>query len=231
MKNQHDYYTMEANKKTSGKQAGGEAGVMPMDHEKMQKDHDAHSGMSEHDHHAMMIADFKKRFYVVLALTIPVMLLSMQIQQWLHLDVSFTGSSYLLFALASAVFVYGGWPFLTGWMGEMKAINPGMMTLIDFAITVAYAYSTATVFGLKGMDFFWELDALILIMLLGHWIEMRSVMGTVPLDPQHQQRHQRRAAPDQDADQVKPDDPSFRYLVLNAGQLFRAVRQSLDLEP
>ncbi|MES2278676.1 MAG: copper-translocating P-type ATPase [Bacteroidota bacterium] len=148
-----------------------------MDHSKMHKGHDAHMGMSEHDHHAMMIADFKKRFYVVLVLTIPVMLLSMQIQQWLHLDINFSGSSYLLFALASVVFVYGGWPFLSGWMSEMKAKNPGMMTLIGFAITVAYAYSAATVFGLKGMDFFWELATLILIMLLGHWIEMRSVMG------------------------------------------------------
>ncbi|GAC1313666.1 MAG: heavy metal translocating P-type ATPase [Mucilaginibacter sp.] len=148
-----------------------------MDHSKMKHGSDPHMGMSEHDHHAMMIADFKKRFYVVLILTIPVMLLSMQIQQWLHLEINFNGSSYLLFALASVVFIYGGWPFLSGWMSEMKAKNPGMMTLIGFAITVAYAYSAATVFGLKGMDFFWELATLILIMLLGHWIEMRSVMG------------------------------------------------------
>src|SRR5476651_486115 len=148
-----------------------------MDHSKMHQGRDAHRGMSEHDHHAMMIADFKKRFYVVLVLTLPVMLLSMQIQQWLHLDLRFTGSSYLLFALASVVFVYGGWPFLSGWLSEMKAKNPGMMTLIGFAITVAYAYSAATVFGLTGLDFFWELDTLIGIMLLGHWIEMRSVMG------------------------------------------------------
>ena len=156
-----------------------EMGKMPagMDHSKMQHGSNPAMGMSGHDHHAMMIADFKKRFYVVLALTIPVMLLSMQIQQWLHLDISFPGSSYLLFALASIVFVYGGWPFLTGWLSEMKAKNPGMMTLIGFAITVAYTYSAATVFGLKGMDFFWELDTLILIMLLGHWIEMKSVAG------------------------------------------------------
>jgi Cu2+-exporting ATPase len=143
----------------------------------MHPGHDAHMSMTEHDHHAMMIADFKKRFYVVLILTLPVMLLSMQIQQWLHLDLRFSGSGYLLFALASVIFVYGGWPFLSGWLAEMKTGNPGMMTLIGFAITVAYAYSTATVFGLTGMDFFWELATLILIMLLGHWIEMRSVMG------------------------------------------------------
>lgn len=143
----------------------------------MQHGHDVHKGMSEHDHHAMMIADFKKRFYVVLLLTIPIMLLSMQIQQWLHVDLSFTGSPYVLFALASIVFVYGGWPFLTGLADEVKSKNPGMMFLIGFAITVAYSYSVAVVFGLKGMDFFWELATLILIMLLGHWIEMKSVMG------------------------------------------------------
>jgi Cu2+-exporting ATPase len=148
-----------------------------MDHSKMQHGHDPHHGMSEHDHHAMMIADFKKRFYVVLLLTVPIMLLSMQIQQWLHVDFSFTGSPYVLFALASVVFVYGGWPFLTGLADEVKSKNPGMMFLIGFAITVAYSYSVAIVFGLKGMDFFWELATLILIMLLGHWIEMRSVMG------------------------------------------------------
>lgn len=148
-----------------------------MHHSKTHKGQDPHKGMSNHDHHAMMIADFKKRFYVVLGLTIPVMLLSMQIQHWLHLDIQFTGSRYVLFSLSTIVFLYGGWPFLSGWFSEMKARNPGMMTLIGFAITVAYAYSAATVFGLKGMDFFWELATLILIMLLGHWIEMRSVAG------------------------------------------------------
>ena len=89
----------------------------------------------------------------------------------------FAGSSYILFVLSSIVFVYGGWPFLTGLVTEVKTKNPGMMFLIGFAITVAYCYSVAFVFGLKGMDFFWELDTLVLIMLLGHWIEMRSVMG------------------------------------------------------
>jgi Cu2+-exporting ATPase len=148
-----------------------------MDHSKMHKGHDPHKGMSEHDHHAMMIADFKKRFYVVLALTIPIMLLSTMIQHFMGVNWAFTGSSYILFALSSVVFVYGGWPFLTGLVDEVKAKNPGMMFLIGFAITVAYSYSVAIVFGLKGMDFFWELATLILIMLLGHWIEMRSVMG------------------------------------------------------
>ena len=130
-----------------------------------------------HDHHAMMIAEFRKRFWVVLALTAPVMILSPMIQHWLNLSIRFTGDLYVLAGLSSVIFFYGGWPFLTGWWDEMKTRNPGMMTLIGFAITVAYVYSVATVFGLKGMDFFWELATLILIMLLGHWIEMRSVAG------------------------------------------------------
>lgn len=130
-----------------------------------------------HASHSSGIADFKKRFYVVLALTIPIMLLSEMIQHWLNIHISFPGSKYVLLILSSVVFFYGGWPFLKGLVDEMKVKNPGMMTLIGFAISVAYIYSAATVFGLIGMDFFWELATLILIMLLGHWIEMRSVAG------------------------------------------------------
>ncbi|WP_159470259.1 copper-translocating P-type ATPase [Dyadobacter sp. 3J3] len=150
----------------------------------MEHNHSEHmkSGKSDmqmhgHNHHAMMIADFKKRFYVVLVLTLPIMLLSPMIQQFLGVRWSFGGSSYILFALATVVFIYGGWPFFKGLVEEIKTKNPGMMFLVGFAITVAYAYSVAIVFGLKGMDFFWELDTLILIMLLGHWIEMRSIAG------------------------------------------------------
>lgn len=134
----------------------------------------SHSG---HGSHSSGIADFKKRFYVVLALTIPIILLSEMIQHWLGIHFSFPGSKYVLFFLSSIVFFYGGWPFLKGLVGELRAKNPGMMTLVGFAISVAYIYSVATVFGLKGMDFFWELATLILIMLLGHWIEMKSVAG------------------------------------------------------
>src|SRR5688572_27653220 len=138
-------------------------------------DHSMRTGM--HDHHAIMIRDFKRRFYTVLVLTIPIMLLSEMIQQWLNIHISFSGSQYVLFLLSSFVFFYGGWPFLKGLFSEMKTWKPGMMTLIGFAITVAYIYSVATVLGLQGMDFFWELATLILIMLLGHWIEMKSIMS------------------------------------------------------
>lgn len=150
------------------------ATVHPLSHEEK---HDYTHASNGHQHHAGMIADFRKRFYAVLLLTIPIMLLSEMIQHWLNVHISFAGSTYILLLFSSVVFFYGGWPFLKGWWEEMKAKNPGMMTLIGFAITVAYGYSVAVVFGLKGMDFFWELATLILIMLLGHWIEMKSISG------------------------------------------------------
>lgn len=143
----------------------------------MQEAGHAAKGMKGHDHHAMMVADFRKRFYIVAILTIPIMLLSEMIQQFIGVHWQFIGSSYVLFALSTIVFIYGGWPFFKGLVKEVKEKNPGMMFLIGFAITVAYSYSVAIVFGLPGMDFFWELATLILIMLLGHWIEMKSVAG------------------------------------------------------
>lgn len=134
-------------------------------------------GDNNHQKHSGMIADFRKRFYVVLVLTVPIMLLSKMIQQFMGVNWQFEGSQYILFVLSSVVYFYGGMPFLKGLVNEVKARNPGMMFLIGFAITIAYAYSVAIVFGLAGMDFFWELATLILIMLLGHWIEMKSVAG------------------------------------------------------
>ena len=148
-----------------------------VEHSTIQHGSDISMGHAAHNHHAVMIADFRKRFFVVLVLTVPIMLLSTMIQQFIGVNWQFTGSPYILFALSSVVFFYGGWPFLKGWVDEIKTKNPGMMFLIGFAITVAYIYSVAIVFGLKGMDFFWELATLILIMLLGHWIEMKSVSG------------------------------------------------------
>ena len=140
-------------------------------------DHNPPMDHAGHDHHIMMIDDFRKRFYVVLILAIPVILLSPMIQHWSKVHWEFIGSQYLLAFLSSIVFFYGGWPFLRGWIDEMRVWKPGMMTLIGFAILIAYIYSMATVFGLRGMDFFWELSTLILIMLLGHWIEMKSIAG------------------------------------------------------
>ncbi len=126
-----------------------------------------------------MIADFRRRFVLCLALTPPVLLLSPMIQRLLGLEtqIAFRGDELLLLLLATIVFVYGGWPFLSGLVSELRQRQPGMMTLIALAITVAFAYSAAVVLGVPGKVFFWELVTLIDVMLLGHWIEMRSVMG------------------------------------------------------
>ncbi|MFO8053462.1 MAG: copper-translocating P-type ATPase [Candidatus Omnitrophota bacterium] len=147
-------------------------------------DHD-HTGNSEGKqssdgggkHAGHSIAMFKKRFYISLVLTVPVLILSPLIQQLLNYSFTFPGDKYLLFLISSIVFIYGGWPFLAGAGNEIKKKGIGMMTLISLAIVVAYSYSSAVVFGLAGKVFFWELVTLIDIMLLGHWIEMKSVIS------------------------------------------------------
>lgn len=166
-----------------------------MDHSKMNHDKEDHSkmdhskmghsdhggsvpmGMAGHDHHKMMIADFRKRFWVSLILAIPILFFSPMIQEFFGYAFLLPGNPYVLFALSTIVYFYGGWPFLKGFVSEVKKGTPGMMTLISMAISIAYFYSSATVFGLKGVDFFWELATLIAIMLIGHWIEMKSVLG------------------------------------------------------
>jgi Cu2+-exporting ATPase len=131
-----------------------------------------------HDHSGM-VADFRRRFWNSLVLTAPILLLSPAGGHRLGLigAIVFPGSRLVLLALSSAVYFYGGWPFLNGLLTELKQRQPGMMTLISLAISVAYFYSAAVVLGLHGNVLFWELATLIDIMLLGHWIEMKSVMG------------------------------------------------------
>ncbi len=143
------------------------------------QNHDAHKEHDHHDHHAHMVEDYKIRLWISLLVTVPILFLSPLIQEFIGLKntFNFTGDIYLLFALSTFVFFYGGYPFLKGLIEELKKKDPGMMTLIALAISVAYFYSTAVVLGVKGEVFFWELATLIDIMLLGHWIEMRSVMG------------------------------------------------------
>ena len=136
-------------------------------------------GGNHNDHHAHMAADFRKRFWISLILTLPILVLSPMLQTLVGLReiIHFPGDIYVLFVFSSAVFWYGGWPFLKGLFEELKSRQPGMMTLVAVAITTAYVYSSAVVFGLAGKIFFWELATLVDIMLLGHWIEMKSVMG------------------------------------------------------
>jgi Cu2+-exporting ATPase len=141
--------------------------------------HENHGGHAHHEHHEHMVQDFKKRFWISLILTIPVLLLSPLVQGLLGIEeiIAFPGDSYVLFALSSFIFFYGAFPFLKGLFQEVGKGQPGMMTLISVAISAAYFYSSAVIFGLTGKLFFWELVTLIDIMLLGHWIEMRSIMG------------------------------------------------------
>lgn len=131
--------------------------------------HDKHAG-----HHT---EDFLKRFWIGLGLTVPVVLLSEMIQHWFGFHLAFTGSQYILLLLGTVIYLYGGMPFLKGMVSEIRDNAIGMMTLVALAISVAFIYSVAVVFGLKGMDFFWELATLIDIMLLGHWLEMRSQLA------------------------------------------------------
>jgi P-type Cu2+ transporter len=177
-------------------------------------------GGAHHTHHAHMVADFRRRFWVSLVLTAPVLALTPMIQQWLGLRemLHFPGESFVAFGLATVIFFYGGAPFLKGFFDELRKRQPGMMTLVSVAITVAYVYSAAVVFGLRGAVFFWELATLIDIMLLGHWIEMRSVMGAsaaleslVRLMPSHGHR----LRPDGGSDDVHLSElkPGDRVLV------------------
>src|SRR5665647_1482782 len=154
-----------------------------MKHEEMKHEgmkHEGHepSGGKDHgNHHAHMLEDFKRRFIVSLVLTIPVLLLSPTIQSFFGFELQLPGADFITFLLSSIVYFYGGYPFLKGIKEELAEKTPGMMTLIAVAISVAYFYSSAVVFGLQGGVFFWELVTLIDVMLLGHWLEMRSVMG------------------------------------------------------
>jgi Cu2+-exporting ATPase len=153
-------HSMHDGMKNEGSQQGMQAGMK--------------HGVSGHMMHTGM---FKRRFFVCLALTIPVLILSEAIQTWFGYTLSIPYQSYILLFLAVIIYAYGGWPFLKGLTQELRRAQPGMMTLIGTAISVAFFFSAATVFVPVGKDFFWELATLIDVMLLGHWIEARSVLG------------------------------------------------------
>lgn len=123
---------------------------------------------SHTEHRQHMAEDFRKRFIISTLITIFILLLSPLIQQFFHYRLDIRGGKYILFALSSFIFFYGGNPFLRGFIDELHKKQPGMMTLITLATSVAYLYSSAVVFGLEGEFFFWELATLIDVMLLGH---------------------------------------------------------------
>jgi P-type Cu2+ transporter len=151
----------------NGMQHTGDGGHSPEGHA---------SGQGQMDH-ARMIDDLRRRFVVAALLTIPILALSPIVQTTLGFSLQFPGSDIILVILSSVVYFYGGFPFLKGIKDELGKRQPGMMTLIAVAISIAYFYSLASIFGKSGDIFFWELATLIDIMLLGHWVEMRSVMG------------------------------------------------------
>ena len=134
--------------------------------------HDEHGGHDHGDHAAM----FRDRFWLTLVLTLPVVYYSEHLRQWFGYGVwEFPGHEALSPVLGTIIFLYGGWPFLTGGLSEARSRQPGMMLLIAMAITVAYTASLATSLGLFDVEVWWELSLLIAIMLLGHWLEMRAI--------------------------------------------------------
>src|SRR5690606_30564306 len=155
-----------------------------MHHEHHHHDHNHHdhgghdhSGHGHHGHHHHgNLSDFIIRFLVSLIFTIPILVLSPMIQDWFGFTLYWEYNKYITFGLATILLVYGGKPFYTSAVHELKAKEPAMMTLVTLAILVSYGYSTAVGFGLPGMDFFWELATLIAVMLLGHYFEMKSSM-------------------------------------------------------
>lgn len=139
--------------------------------------HDA-GGMAHSGEHAGHGADFSRRFWICLALTVPVIAISPMPLELLGLPhFAFPGDMWVVFALATVIYFYGGVPFFKGMAAEVRQRRPGMMTLVTVGITTAYAYSAAIAFGLEGEPVYWELATLVDVMLLGHWIEMRSTMA------------------------------------------------------
>jgi Cu2+-exporting ATPase len=145
-------------------------------HGRSPSDHPKRTGHGGHGEHADHAAIFRDRFWWTLGLTIPVVLYSEMFQRILgYTAPSFAGSDRVSPILGTVIFLYGGWPFLTGAISELRQRQPGMMLLIGLAISVAFIASWATEFGAVDLDFWWELAALIAVMLLGHWLEMRAV--------------------------------------------------------
>lgn len=127
--------------------------------------------------HRTHIKDFRQRFFISTILTVPVLLLSETIQTWFRFTFVIPYQKEVLFLLSAVIYFYGGWPFLKGIYKEISKKQPGMMTLIGTAISVAFIYSSGSIFIFEGKTFFWELATLIDVMLLGHWIEAKSVLG------------------------------------------------------
>lgn len=159
---EHEHHKMNSNDMESGEHT--------MSHEM----HDEHSFNEHEGHHA---SGFKKKFFIAVILTIPVLLLSPSVQGWLGISFSFFGDNYILFGLASIIVLYTGLPFFKGALKEMKHKSLGMMVLVSLAVLTGYLYSLGTTFFFTAPDFYWEISTLVTFLLFGHWMEMRSVEG------------------------------------------------------
>ncbi|HBM6630878.1 TPA: copper/silver-translocating P-type ATPase CopB [Enterococcus faecium] len=174
MEMKHDHSQMD-HSMHMGHNHGDIANSKQMDHS-MHMDHE-HGGMD----HSMHMGNFKQKFWLSLILAIPIILFSPMMGMEFPFQVTFPGSDWFVLILATILFIYGGQPFLSGAKMELKQKSPAMMTLIAMGITVAYIYSVYSFIAnllnphTHVMDFFWELATLIVIMLLGHWIEMNAV--------------------------------------------------------
>jgi len=144
-------------------------------HAHVQHEHQKAEG---HDHHAMMETDFRRRFWVVLALTLPVLLLSPTIQEWFGFTLTFPGARYLLFAMATTITFYGTWPFYKNGRKALKSGVLDMSVLVSLAVSAGYLFSVGATFIFAAVDFYWEISTLVVVLLLGHWLEMRAVRGT-----------------------------------------------------
>ena len=171
-----DEWTNEVEREPHVHHAEHDAQLAPENHKHENREHAGHEGHDKHAGHSPKM--FRDRFWLSLVLTLPVLYFSEQFQDWLGYTAwQFPGFEWVNPVLGTVLFFYGGLVFLQGARHEIAARQPGMMTLISLAISVAYGYSLAVAFGLPGMPFFWELATLIVIMLLGHWLEMASVQG------------------------------------------------------
>src|SRR5215204_74008 len=138
--------------------------------------HEGHTGHGGHDKHAGHDPEmFRRRFWLSLVLTIPLIVTGEMVMDWFNYSLDFWGMDLLGAVLGSIVFWWGGWPFLAGGLAEVRERQPGMMLLISMAISVAYVASLATSLDWFDLDFWWELAALVTIMLLGHWQEMKAI--------------------------------------------------------
>lgn len=162
------------------RECGYECDPRPSSTQMAHEEHRAHAAKepAEHDHHAVMEADMRRRFLVVLIFTAPVLLLSPTIQTWAGLPLlDFPGSRLLLFALATLIVAYGGWGFYRGAAKALRSGKADMDVLVSIAVLAGYLYSVGATFFFEAPDFYWEISTLVLFLLFGHWMEMRSIRG------------------------------------------------------